>query len=423
MTETLTYKKSNTIFTFGTAIGGCIYGYNIGAISGVLLMLKKTMFMTTWETSFFVSAFLWGIASALICAGYMANLIGRKKLLIIGASFTLTALIFILMSNNIIELIIFRFLMGASVGILNVVIPLYIAETISAKYRGRALVAYQLSLSFGILLATFVSYLVYSRGSWKLIFVIEFIPACLLLIFAILITESPRWLLIKQESQKIKHSPLKRQSNNFDKKQLLPLLFVILIASLNQLTGINAFLQYDSMIFVLLKFRSHDVALFGSIIITGINFLMTIFAMFIVDKIERRKLLQIGLAGICMCLLAASILLLYINKHPYCGVLVIICFVFFVIFFAIGPGALVWTFLPEMLPTNIRSIGIAIALSFSSISGAIITSVFLPVESFIGLEGVFLVCLSFVVIYLVLSCFIPNTRGLSLENINSNTEL
>lgn len=440
-------RKVNLFLIFCISTSGCLFGYNIGAMSGVLLFITNEMQLSHVQASLFVSSFLWGVVVVMLLMGHLADWFGRKKTLIISALTAIVSICLMTSAKNIDELIIARFLVGAASGMITITVPLYLSEAVPSSLRAKGTVAFQLFVCFGILFSTIISWLFLASHAWRAIFLYEFIPVILLIAIALYVPESPRWLVMKKRNKEAFHVLLKTRSKEssegalfdmqtqinendtrapiavlFHKPFLKPFIIVVLIGILNQLTGINTILQYDSTILFISGYK-HNEALIGSILITSINFLSTIVAVFIIDKVERKHLLQFGLIGIVFCLIGISAAHYFIGNEALKGILVT-CFVIgFISFFALAPGAMIWTVLSEILPLKVRSIGMSIALCLSSITGATLSAIFLPLQAVIGLSGVFLLCALATIIYIFVSRFIPNTKGKSLEDIEKNLSI
>jgi sugar porter (SP) family MFS transporter len=438
----MTYSQKLSLFSiFFVSFGGCLYGYNIGAMAGVLLFVHDEITLTHTQASLFVGSFLAGIALIMPIMGYLADTFGRKRMLLVAAITTLFSILFMALAHHVLALILARLITGIAAGMLNITIPLYLAEILPEKLRGRGTVAFQLWLCSGIFFATLLSLLLKGSADWRLIFIVELIPAVLLLLNLFFVPESPRWLLMQKQTEQalaalkricstqdaeqavtILQKNITHHEGNFftiftSKKFLIPCLLTVLVASLNQLTGINVFLQYDATILANAGFANRAIELWGSVLITGINLISTGVAIVFVDRLDRRLLLRIGLSGVLVSLVSAACASYFLPTGEIKGLIITFALFIYIASFALGPGALVWTLLAEILPTKIRSLGLAISLCVSSLTGAIFSSVFFGLESLMGLTGIFVFCTIMSTIYLLLTFKLPATSGRSLEEI------
>ena len=434
-------QKINLFFILMVAISGCLYGYNIGSMSGVVLYIQKEIPLTHMEISLFVSSFLWGGVIAILFTSYFTEAFGRRRALLYASIVEYLGISTLILSHSIIPLILGRFIIGIACGVITLTTPLYLVESLPAKVRGRGTAAFQLFLTFGILLSTLVSWSFVRSFAWRSIFMIEFIPATCFFLSVLFIPESPRWLIKKNKPREALAALLRIHSVAESKKIFLalknhvhvnnenlfhilrhktyftPLLLAIGLGMLNQLTGINAFFQYDSTILSLSGFSGHQAALLGSAIITGVNFLTTIIAMLIIDRVERKKFLQYGLIGMLFCLISLTCLNLLMSNSHARAILSTTFLLGFIISFAIAPGAMVWTLRAEILPGKIRSAGLSISLFASTMASALFSSIFLPLQQKIGLSGIFLFCTCMCGVYLFLSELLPKINQHSLEEI------
>jgi len=204
----------------------------------------------------------------------------------------------------------------------------------------------------------------------------------------------------------------------WQKQYIWPFAIAFAIAILTQLTGINVFLQLCTLILKHAGLKTNIVSMLGSAGIGLINFVMTILAMFLVDKAGRKILLILGTCGIVIALVYLGLISYLLPTSTLQGYLVIAGLLFFVASFAIGPGVVVWLMLSELLPTPIRSKGMAICLFANSLASALLASLFLTLANIIGYSGVFWLCGGFTLLYLLAAIFlVPETKNKSLEEI------
>lgn len=422
-------------------IGGILYGYDIGVISGALFFIRQSIPMTDTQIGMIVGAVLGGGLIGTLIGGPLADRFGRKIMLIIASLVFIFGVGCILITNSFLDLLLSRFLLGIGVGIIAVAVPLYVAELVPADDRGKYVTFFQLFLTLGILLAFFVDLAFTPSGNWRAMFAVVLLPALILLLGAFRLPESPRWLVANGKPEKarlvLRRMRTKEQAESaliriyeslqdtqgtwrelFSKQNILPVFIAISISILNQWTGINVFLQYAPIILQKAGINSNFAAMLGSVGIGLLNLLCTLLAIFLVDRVGRRPLLLIGVMGVFV----ATIFLGFVNYLTLSitleGVLSLIGLFIFIVFFAIGPGIIVWLVISELFPTRVRGKGIAICLFMNSFAGMILATIFLEIVALINVSGMYWLCAGFSLIYWLLSYFLlPETKAKSLEDI------
>jgi MFS transporter, SP family, galactose:H+ symporter len=422
-------------------LGGVLYGYDIGVISGALLFINKTIPLTDFQTGCIVSAVLAGGLLGTLVAGPLADRYGRRSMIFFACVIFIIGVGLILLASGFITLLLARLFLGVGVGVVAVAVPLYVSELVPAHRRGIYVTFFQLFLTFGILLANGVDLFFTASGDWRAMFAVVLIPAVILMLGVLRLPESPRWLVAngyKELARKVlrrTHSidladkaliritesmqqDQGRWSDLFSSKLLLPLFIAISVAILNQLTGINTFLQYAPSLLKMAGVSSNASAMVGSFGIASVNFVCTIIALFFVDRVGRRPLLLVGVGGVFLAEAALGVVNLLPLTAQWCGVLSLLCFLMFIMFFAIGPGVVVWLAISELFPTRVRGKGIALCLFFNSLAGTVLAMFFLNIRNELHLYGAYWLCAFFSLIYLVLTFFLlPETKGKSLEQI------
>jgi sugar porter (SP) family MFS transporter len=431
------------------AIGGVLYGYDIGVINAALLYIHQDIAMSAEQTSLVVGAVLFGGSIATLIAGPLADLLGRRRLMIISVIIFVLGVTILALAHSYWQVLLGRLIQGIGVGIIIILVPLYLTETVPVAIRGRGVAAFQLLLTGGILLANLVGYHFSGlhQGDWRAMFWTAAIPGVLLFFGLFAVPESPRWLAARGNKTKaidtinkvygtaeakqlisqlfdnktsVNLTGAKTLANLFNKRYLYPLCLVFIIACVQQLTGINSILQYSATILKGGGSSSNLVAVMGSIWITLVNFLVTIIGLLLVDKMGRKPLLVVGTAGISVALLFVSLVFLLMPVTTLKAYLLIAGLVGFIFFFALGPGVVIWLALSELLPTAVRSTGMSIALSLNSLVSALLATVFLPIVSYIGYGGIFILLAFFSAIYCYIALVkLPETKGKSLEQIES----
>lgn len=426
------------------ATGGILYGYDLGIISGAFLFIPQQIPMSTAQSSFLVGAVLGGGAIATLISGSLSEIFGRKTMIQIAAIIFLAGIAAIYVADNYAWVLFGRLTQGVGVGIVTIVIPLYLAESLPAEIRGRGIGAFQLLLTSGILLANLVGLYYTPSGNWRAMFLTAAVPGLLLLVGACFLPKSPRWLFKKGRSEKAMQilrrsrsqdsaqaeiqSIAKLQSNqphwretfsHFKQKAvLIPVLMVFAIAALQQLLGINSILQFGAYILKTAGLGSDQSAMLGSSTISIVNFLTTIVAFILVDRIGRRALLMFGTLGCMLSLFALGCADFIFHPSAIKGDFVLVGLITFIICYAVGPGLVIWLVISELLPCSVRSIGMSMALFINSMVSTLFASAFLPLVNHIGYSGVFLLCsLSAGLYFLIAFNWLPETNKKTLEEI------
>jgi len=349
-------KGYNRFLLLVAGLGGLLYGVDVGIISGALPYLEATSKLNAGQLSFIVAAVLLGSVISTLFAGMLADWMGRKKLMILSGLLFVVSIPSIALAQGYGPLVLGRLLQGISAGLIGVVVPLYLAECLSASSRGKGTGIFQWLLTLGILAAALIAMYYSIRldkiaalgdaarlfaakdAAWRGIFWISLLPGLLFVVGGFIVAESPRWLysrgkteaaraaLLRSRSEeqtaielremeeslaaerksataasaKIKESLLKR-------KYVIPFLLACVILACNQATGINSIIGYNATI--LIQAGLSDVAAhWGYVILTAVNFLITIVGVMLVDKKGRKFLLSIGTAGIIASLIAVALL-------------------------------------------------------------------------------------------------------------------
>ncbi|MCP4180348.1 MAG: sugar porter family MFS transporter [bacterium] len=440
------YKKGMTIFIILFAgLGGILYGYDIGVISGALLFLDKTIHLTTEQTGFIVGAVLGGGAFATLVAGFLADIFGRKKVIIWGTVFFLIGVVFTVIANSYLMLLWGRLIQGVGIGVVSMVIPLFITEVAPAKVRGRAISLFQLFLTLGISLAFVVDLAFTPTGNWRAMFGMVIIPGVIFIIGAFFLPESPTWLFMKKTTEKVKETLLRiydeedsniiigqmgilklekielaktgrKKETLFKKAYMVPFFIALFIAILQQFTGINVVLQYVPVIFKSSGVHSNFISMLLSTGLGVLNVLFTVVALILIDKLGRKLLLSIGTCGLTLGLAICGFSFMFSGYAQ--AVVLCIGLVIFMCLYSAGPGVIVWLAMSEILPANIRGKGMAICLFANSLASAFLSSVVLLWSEAIGFEGVFWIFVVCSCAYTFIALFIiPETKGKTLEEI------
>ncbi len=458
-------QKSNSYLIFialTAAFGGFLFGYDTAVISGTISLVKQQFALSTLMEGWFVSSALVGCILGVMMAGEMADRFGRKASLIAAGLLFCISAFGCALSGSHTELILFRLVGGLGIGIASMLSPLYISEVSPAKIRGRMVALYQLAICMGIVAAYFANAWLMKMSSnptlfsdggvlnkifvsevWRSMFGASAIPAIFFFLAMFFVPESPRWFAAKgkdakanlvltkingsviagQELQSIKLALGKEEKGSwkvlFHPGIRMAMFAGIVLALLSQFTGINAIIYYGPRIMEEAGLKLGD-ALGGQVIIGIVNALATVFAIWKIDHYGRKKLLNIGVAGMFFSLLAVGILFLLKQTD---GILLITFITSFIIFFEVGFGPVIWVLLSEIYPTNVRGRAMSLATLMLWVGTAIIGQVvpwmletLSPGITFI----VFAICCIPVSFVLRL---IPETKGMSLEDIEMEWQI
>lgn len=449
----MTEIKQKKLFTFFiilcAGMGGILYGYDIGVISGALLFMQNEIDLSPAQISILTSAVLFGGSLSTLISGALADRFGRRTMISIAAIIFILGTFILVFSHSFSWVLAGRLIGGIGVGVVTIVIPLYLAESSPAAIRGRGVTIFQLFLTGGILLAYVVSLLFVHSESWRGMFWTSIVPGILLLIGSFVIIESPRWLFFKGKKARaiaalqrtrvqseVEHDLFMMTKFEIDQEQakkherkkiiwkkhyLLPFLIALAIACLNQLTGINVLLQLSGFILEHSGLHSKIVSMLGSVGIGAMNFIVTIIALMLVDKVGRKSLLSFGAGGTVIALIYIGAVLRFLDPSPLQGYLTIAGLIFFIIFYAIGPGVVVWLAISELMPMPIRGLGMSICLAANSLVSAIFAAIFLPLAQVFGFSGIFWLCGGFTIFYFIIAKFVlPETKNKSLEEIEQH---
>ena len=428
-----------TIFFASTGV--MIYGYDFGIINSALLFINHDIPMTRSQISLLGGSVFFGSAFAILLAGFVADFLGRKKAILFTSFIFILSLSLALVIDSYYELLVSRLLQGISVGFISVLVPLYLTETMPKEIRGRAVTAFQLFLTFGILTANYVGLCLSGDGNWRGMFLIGVIPGLIIFFGGFFIEESPYWLFKKNrcfEAQQtilklnLKHldeSSLTQEigdgkssfTETFSKKYSKHMLLVTVIIIFFQLTGINSILEYSSLIFKNTGAETNQLAVLSSSIMSTFLFGGSVIAFIIADKIERKTIVYITNIIMALVLIFIGVLFLLFSETPLKAYVLLLLLIFYISAFAIGIGSYSWVMFSELIPSKIRTYGLPMMLFLNSMVSFITTSIFLPIADTIGYAGVFILCGLFTSIYAyIVYRYVPKITDKSLSEIEED---
>lgn len=426
------------------AIAGLLFGFDTGIISGALLFLSASFKLTALTKGLVVSCLLLGALFGAALSGRIADYFGRKPVVITTAIvFTIGAL-GSTFAPNFVTLIISRIIIGVAIGIGSYTAPLYISEVAPVELRGSLVTLNQLMITIGILASYIVSLIFSTGGEWRLMFCVGIFPALLLGVGMFFLPESPRWLVMKQYSDKARQVLQKlRQSDDVSHELSAiehsipksrptlkdvfapwarPVLFLGLgLSVLQQASGINAVIYYAPMIFKMSGFQGNVSSIMATVGVGIVNVIFTVISIWLVDKVGRRTLLLTGMVGLILCLLTLSDAF---HHHQLAGQLKWITLASLLVYiacFAFSLGAMFWLLISEIFPLRIRSFAMGITVAANWASNILVSVSFLSLVKWLGTGNTFLLYAVFCMIGLVFCYrYIPETKGCSLEQLETN---
>ena len=434
-------KKYLYFVTFVAALGGFLFGFDTAVISGAEQSIQILWKLNEIQHGLTVSIALFGTIVGALLGGFPSDKFGRKKTLFwIGLLYFVSA-IGSALATGWYTFLFFRFIGGLGVGASSVAGPMYISEISPARMRGRLVALFQFNVVLGILLAYLSNYLIGSSGenAWRWMLGVEGIPAFAFLSLVLFIPESPRWLIFKkglvenarsilsrighknveEEVQLIltthqQHLGKSEKEKFFSKQYKFPIMLAVMFAIFNQVSGINAVIYYTPRIFQNAGLETSS-ALLSTAGIGLINFVFTILAINFIDRFGRRFLMILGSFGLIITLAMTS-LSFYFSIG---GQLVAISLFIYIAFFGFSQGAVIWVFISEIFPNEVRAKGQSLG-SFTHWFMAAFITFLIPSAEKIGFGPTFL----FFSIMMVFQLFfvlkiMPETTGISLEELEN----
>lgn len=436
-------KNKVLLWSITVALAGFLFGFDTVVISGANQPIKDL-----WQTSpffhgtFIMSMALWGTVIGALFGGIPCDALGRKKTLFwIGLLYFISALGSALATDPYVFSF-FRLIGGIGVGASSVAAPTYISEISSAKNRGKLVALYQFMIVFGILIAFISNYLLDGFGGindWRYMLGVEAIPALLYSLMVLTISESPRWLVLKKKDIQAARGVLHLLEGNqveerlaaiekdslsqhlkpklFSGKYKKPILLAFLIALFNQLSGINFILYYAPELLEKAGFVGSE-SLGSSISIGGINLVFTLLGMALIDRIGRKQLMYIGSFGYILGLSGTAICFAF-QIQP---IILLTFILIFIASHAVGQGAVIWVFISEIFPNQVRAFGQSLGSGVHWVFAALITlltPVFIDKDAGIFADNPWPVFAFFAVMMVMQLLFVwrlmPETKGKTLE--------
>jgi sugar porter (SP) family MFS transporter len=440
--------SGRTIYFFG-ALGGLLFGYDTGVISGALLFIPNDFKLTPFVKGAIVAGLLLGAMIGAAGAGRLSDRLGRKRLIIAAAVIFTGGALLAAFAPSVEVLIAARFILGLAVGSAALVVPLYLSEVAPTDVRGAIASLNQMMIVVGILAAFIVNAILASSGNWRLMLGLAAAPALILLVGMLFMPETPRYLVHAGEEDTarsvLENLPgderpqerideiheVEREESGVGLRALLRAKWVrpaLLVAAglgvFQQLVGINTIIYYAPTTLTNVGFAKTS-AIYANLIIGVINVAMTVIAIKIIDRVGRKPMLFAGVAGMVTSLLVLGISLsvLPTPHHPGdpAAVVTLVCLATFIASFAATWGPVVWVMLPEVLPLSVRGTAMGVAVFGNWAANFLVSQTFPPLIAkftpgpvFLGYAGLGILAALFV------KAFVAETKGRSLEEIEAD---
>ena len=424
-------------------LGGLLFGYDNIVISGAIRYLSRCFSLNTVQVGWAAACALIGCIAGSGVAGAIVDRIGLKKGLFLCAGCFVASSAGMLFAGTFTQFVFWRVLAGLGIGAASIISPMYIAEIAPTRLRGRLVTLYQLGIVFGILAAVFVNMLIQRMGDdawntttgWRWMFVAGVVPAILFAVMIVPALESPRWLM-KTGSRNAAFDVLRRvngstvavreataieaslanEEGRFSElfsTFLRPLLLGIMLAGFSQLSGITPLFSFLPEIFRAAGTATTD-AFFQSVLVSVVNLIFTLFALWLIDRVGRKTLI---LAGTLTQFLSFVYVGWLYHLHGS-GMAVLLFVMTFVAGHAFGNGVACWVIISEIYPTKVRGRAMSIATTALWLVGYFGNQTFPLMQKYLGNGGTFW-WFSFAALtnFLFVFWLIPETKGRSLEEI------
>jgi len=431
------------------ALGGLLFGYDTGVISGALIFIRHAMSLSPTMQGVVVAIALAGAAIGAAAVGYLSDRAGRRRVIFGAGLLFIAGAALSSLAQGVAVLMIGRFLVGLAIGVASMLTPLYLAEISPADERGAIVSLNQLCITGGILVSYLVGYaLAGAGGGWRWMLAIGAVPGIILSLGMLVMPESPRWLAghgrideaetvlrrlrgtsdVSREVGSLRRDIANENRRLSSAKELLsprlrrPLIIGIGLAMFQQITGINTVIYFAPTIFQSAGLPSAATSILATAGVGAVNVVMTIVSIRLIDRLGRRQLLFWSLGG-----MAAALFVLAGAFHAGASGdlawIAVTSVAAYVGFFAIGLGPVFWLLIAEIFPLALRGRAMSLATVANWGFNLIVSLTFLNLVGAVGSGGAFLV---YAVLSLAALTFIamtvPETKGRSLEQIEADLD-
>jgi len=424
------------------ALGGLLFGYDTGVISGALIFIRTQFGLSTFQQELLVSIVLVGAAVGALSGGRLADVFGRRFMLMVTAVIFVMGALVCAAAPSLSILVFGRLIVGLGIGFATSTVPIYISEVSPPQSRGWQVSLFQLAITIGILAAYVVDYTFSGSASWRWMLGLAFVPGAILGLGMLRMPESPRWLAehgqsnvarrilarirgtedVESEWLEIQKTLTETEERGRFSDLLSPtlrtaLLIGIGLAIFQQVTGINTVIYYAPLIVQSAGISTASGAILATAGIGLVNVIMTIVAMWLIDRVGRRPLLLIGIGGMILSLGVLG----FVFRMPTGGALAwlaVVTLMVYVASFAISLGPIFWLIISEIYPLRVRGIAEGTAAGVNWASNFVVSFTFLTLVEVLGPSMTFWVyALLAVASWLFAYYLVPETKGRTLEEI------
>jgi sugar porter (SP) family MFS transporter len=425
------------------ALGGFLFGFDTGIISGALLFIKQEFGLSAGLEQVVVGSLLLAAVVGALLGGPISDAWGRKRTLILAAIIFGVGALVASFSPNLAVLIVARVLLGLAIGIASMIVPVYIAEIAPPRVRGALVSLQQFMITVGIMVSYLVSYAFSGSGAWRWMLGVGMIPAAILLVGMLPLPESPRWLLAKDRRQdalgvlrRIRHEEHNPEAElaeieavhkmqagvsyqDLFRPSVRPALVVgVGIAFINQMVGVNAVIYYAPTILKDAGFSS-SAAILATTGVGILNMLVTLCALLLIDRVGRRPLLLIGISGVLLALIVLGAAYLLPGGPSGAGVLLVAGLLVYIASFAASLGIAIWLLNSEVYPLEVRGKGAAAGAFTHWVLDFVIASTVLTLIATITPTGMFWFYGLFAILGIIFVLRrVPETKGKTLEEVS-----
>ena len=437
-------KRLVYLATAISALGGMLFGYDIGVISGAILFIKSDFSLSPGLEEIVVSSVLLGSLLGAVIGGLLADRLGRRRLLIVTAVVFALGAVGAALAPSTLWLVAARVVAGAAIGIASFVAPLYISEIAPVAIRGKLVSINQVALTSGIVISYGIDYAFAGSQAWRWMFALAVIPAAAFAAGLMFIPESPRWLVgrghvdqaravltrirspeqVEGELSEIQQS-VAQQKGHWS-ELLSPLLRPAMIVGIGlaiaqQITGINTVIYYAPTILNFAGLSSASVAILASVGVGVVNLALKLVAMQLIDRVGRRPLLLVSLAGMALSLSVLGLAFALPQLAGSLGWIAVIGLMTYVGSFAVGLGPVFWLMLSEIYPLRIRGRAMSVGTVANWSANLIVALSFLTLTQVLGTAPTFwLYGVVSVGAWVFAFFLVPETKGRSLEDIEAH---